>query len=277
MNKRKLTVTLLGLCALILGVFALKNVFTRPGTIVLLTGTSSAGKSALFNAFLQGYGTTYQAFNFDDYEVVASQKVGRLFNDQELIALSDTFFQEICDASQQGKNSLVDISVAIPANPDDLRYAGHPAFMYGVVKQAVKILVYCPLDIIEQRVAARRATGKPEEQREAYAAFRQFPNFYKLQESDNEMVVDTVATETIKQVLQRVVDDIIRRLPPEERAEEVGIETFRKEFIKRFALDDDKKIVLVPIHPWDLVINSSVHTPTENAQIIAEYMNMHVK
>src|SRR3990167_4838001 len=104
--------------------------------------------------------------------------------------------------------------------------------------KVVKILVYCPLDVIIEHVEKRNLSSDQQEHRLLNQAFTQFAQIYKLQDSDNEMVVDRISSARIKMALDKAkeeVDLIIEKLPKEdmEKVSELGKE-FYQNFIKQF-------------------------------------------
>src|SRR5690349_10483748 len=54
--------------------FAALPLLAAPGTIVLLNGTSSAGKSSLAEAMVQQSKTKYEVISFDDFRASSEQK-----------------------------------------------------------------------------------------------------------------------------------------------------------------------------------------------------------
>lgn len=181
------------------------------------------------------------------------------------------FFQHVHDVAIKSKNVIVD-TVFDYANFYDIFFD----MMHD--QQIVKVLVYLPLEVIAQRVEARNKSGKKEEERSVFQAVAQFPAFYKVQESNTEPIVDVIQSNGTKQLLKKVLDTdyhtfIQGDLPLDKITElKTEFDAFYQAFVERFKLDTLKEIVLAPKKSWDLIVNTSIHSPTESAHIIAEYL-----
>lgn len=232
------------------------------GTAIILTGTSSSGKSSVYRELQhQLTPAEYRFFNQDDFEDSEVARKGTSLSPEERKLIDRQFFQAITETLALGKNAVVDAVLQIPANPYDPKYANHPA--RPLLKHAITVLFYCPLDEVIERTKVRNRSTIAAEQREAYFAFRQFLGFYKLQETAGEQVVDVLATAPLKKVLHDTIEDLLTRLPPEEASEAPSIQQFEHKFIQHYQLDARTEITIVPVYHYDLVINTSLHTTQE--------------
>ena len=142
-------------------------------------------------------------------------------------------------------------------------------------KKVVKILVYCPLDVLVDRVAERNRSGNASEIRALSIPFEQFMSIYKLQESSDEIVVDRIATNRIKyalHVVEQEMSQLMLKDGVKQEDIEKNIQQFVKPFVEQFKLDRLEEIVLVSKQPRDLMVNTGIHSPKEIAQIISEYL-----
>ena|GEM_PF-1744863 len=267
---RRWQIILLTLCALLFGVFVVKNILGKPGTIVLLNGTSAAGKTSIICALQKICGDAYVAMLGDDFVETYSIKHPKpesMSNDAYQVQVLSALCTHVKQLALEGKNVLVELVQF------DENYEHYCSILE--CEKVVKILVYCPLDIMVDRLAERNKMA--EHKVDLLTPLQLFTAICKLQESAHESVIDRIKTSRMNYALQAATQEINRFI------KEAGVDAsfeedpFYKDFIKRFALDDDKEITLVPIHPWDLVVNSGVHTPQENAQIIAEYLKLHAR
>jgi hypothetical protein len=266
MNNKKVVIALLALSALMLGVLAVRTFCRKPGAIVLLNGTSAVGKTSIVRELQKIYGDSYIALlgdEFLDTYSVTYPKPESMSDDAYQVQILSALCTRAKQLSLEGKNVFIEL-VQFDENYD------HYCSILECEK-VVKILVYCPLDIVVDRLAERNKTT--DRTVELLTPLQLFTAIYKLQEFDSELIVDRIQTTRMKYALQAAAQEINMLM------QEAGVQAsfeqdpFYKDFIKRFRLDDNKEVTLVPIRHWNLVVNSGTHTPEENAQWIAEYLN----
>lgn len=252
----------------------------KRGAVVLLNGTSTSGKSALVNELQREFGKAYEIVELDRYmgqlqeEHPLSESEQKSMKPEEMEKRVGQFlhytYSHAKELSQQGKHVLVD---TVQFNEE---YERNCAALD--CKNAVKILVYCPFDIVVDRVAKRTKEGSP---RTLNLVLNQFLHAYKIRESDDELFVDCIETRRFKAKLALVKEEV-ERLPKEMGLKtEEEIQKFRKErlrglddFVKHFKLDSCKTIELTTRQqaPWDLVVNTGALTPAEAAQTVAAFV-----
>ncbi len=235
------------------------------GLIVLFNGTSSAGKSAIINELQGIYGPAYGVVALDDFQVAYQKEHPISASEREVMKampieklrllfrkIHEAMYSHVKQLALQGKNVFVD---TVDFDDDYDRYCA----ILGSEK-VIKILVYCPLDVIVDRVQKRALEGSP---RSLNLVWSQFPAIYKLQESDNDVIVDRIATSRIKAKLPLVREEA--KLTPDEAVSE-------SDFVKQFKLDTRDEIVLAPKHQWDLIVNTGIHSPEEVAQEVVSFL-----
>jgi predicted kinase len=266
--------------------------------IILITGTSSAGKSSVIYELKKLYANRHRIIKFDDFDSQEAKrqkaivwgwnqkgdfkaflKERRLHtssipsefspydaNKELHNAVYESFFKYAKEISLQGAPLIVDTTFEHTGQRDLFE-----KMMQG--STIINVLLYCPLDIIEQRVQARNAAGKPEEQRHALQALLQFPAFYKLKETDDEPVVDTISSKQLQETAQRIIKDYIK-LQGKEISKELkyDLDEFYKHFVAHFKLGKSKEIILTSQGLYDLVLNSSTMTSQDIAKSIAVYL-----
>ena len=286
----------------------------KPYNVILIAGTSSAGKSSIITELEKLVGNGYRVIKIDDFntgKILEKKAKAWGWNDktQTLNDFMDAYVlnktgsymgvetelssgplhdihKEIFDATYkaffeyanqeaQKGNIIIDTVFDFADNYDQF------SKIMGDNK-IIKVLVYCPLDIIEERVEKRNLSGKPEEQRTAFQAFIQFPAIYKLQESPNDPIVDRLSSGRMLGSVKKAVDDFIKQL--EERKIENdstaaksqvalgNIRQFYADFVQRFKLNELNEIMIVPIHHYDLIMNSATQQATANAREIMNYL-----
>ena len=244
---------------------SLKQKKPEPGLVVLFNGTSSAGKSAIVNELQGIYGPDWSVVVLDDFQVAYQKEHPISASEREAMKampieklrllfrkIHEAMYYHVKQLALQGKNVFVD---TVEFDDDYDHYCSILGF-----EKVVKILVYCPLDVIVDRVQKRALEGSP---RSLNLVWGQFPAIYKLQESDNDVVVDRIATSRISTKLPLVREEA--KLIPDEAVSE-------SDFVKQFGLDTLDEIVLVPKHQWDLIVNTGIHSPEEVAQEVVGFL-----
>lgn len=240
------------------------SINNQVGTIVLLNGTSSAGKSSVIKELQKIYGDTFRSANIDEFEVSYLADPEHEFGE----AMFVIFYEHIKKLAMAGKNVLVD-TVGY-----DHHYEKFNIILgYGRV---IKILVYCPIDILVDRVEERNKSGASEEKRNLQQAVSDFPVILKLQESADEVVVDRISSSRIMYALQVAKKELegIKKDFPQEVIDQM--ESFYKKFEQYYGLDKEHEVVFVPRHSWDLIVNTGINSPSEVAKTIARYLTRYI-
>lgn len=264
----------------------------KPGKIILLNGTSSSGKSTLLNELKKLYPSA-KIFKVDDFfpsdlikkanelgwnqelgsdpwtflHVYLANKTGRPFFDtelrKELFTNIPIFYHYAQQAAMQGHDVFIDTVLE-----RESEYEQFASFFKN--NKVIKILVYCPLDILLQRVQMRNKAGIPEETRTAFLSFEQFPAIYKIQDDPNEPSVDQIQSSIIKVSLYMAIQELIDNHISV--AYFPKLEEFKYNFIWQFKLDQQEELTLVAKHRYDLILNSKLNTAQENAKLIKQYI-----
>lgn len=260
------------------------------GTVILLNGTSSSGKTTIINE-LEKYGGMYKILSYDTFvrtfdplyikthpeqikeweelekvsavDKKAKQKLDKLTEKYNRKCFDD-FYALIKDEALKDKNIVVDTIV------DDAEF-GKLSRILGTIK-VINVLLYCPLDIALSRVKQRNLTGIKEEQRDVFQPIGQYELIYKPQENISEKVVDTISSKDLKQLLRTAIDEYLKTLPEKLKNQAVEIaeslEGHYKGFVRHFKLDELGEIAIVPIRPYDLILHC-----TKNPQVLAQELS----
>jgi len=297
----------------ILGIIAFKTYqHQKQHEVILIAGTSSAGKSSIINELTKLIGKNYQVIKIDDFNTQAAleqkvkswgwdpkkstlddfmahyvmtktgmslemglpSKVGQAIQKETFDAMHIAFFKHVKLAAKKS-NIIIDTVFDTTNNFDQFSTIMHS-------NKIIKVLVYCPLDLIQERVERRNLSGKPEEQRSMFQAFTQFAAIYKLQESSHEQIVDTISSECMLIPLKKAIDDLIKQLEQTQPKNDIAraklkgdiesVRQFYMNFIHQFKLNTLKEIVIVPMHHYDLIVNSGTREPIKNAHEIFNYI-----
>ncbi len=280
-SVQQVVIIMLGItiCALLV-LFFRSHYMSQTGTLLLLNGTSSSGKSAILNSFQKKH-PEFKVFKIDDWfpdemmqkatelgwqknsgtnpwiylATYVEQQTGKPNFDTETRAY---LFNEITPmyaaakkALQAGQNVVID--TVFEYDPEYQKFAD---FFTGF--NCIKVLVYCPLDVLLERVQARNSSGVQAEMRSAFQSFEQFPAMYKLQEHADEVVVDTVLAASIKDALRAAIQELIDNKIPDKYLPR--LQAFEQHFIEQFKLDR-RDLTLVAQHQYDLILDSGKHAP----------------
>jgi chloramphenicol 3-O-phosphotransferase len=261
------------------------------GRIILLNGTSSTGKSAILSEFKK-LCPDYIAFNVDDWFTTATirmatergwhadmqmhpwQYLRDYVNEKSAHAHFDIevrehlftgirdYYYTMQEILRQGKNVILDTVLEY-----EREYTNFDACFQQF--NCVRVLVYCPVDVVLERIKIRNSSGVREEQRLKFQLFESFSAIYRLQEHPDEPVVDTIATDTMKTALQQAMQELMMlNIPP---AYDARLHAFEETFIQQFKLNELSQINLVARHSYDLILNSAHSSAEELAEQISHY------
>jgi uridine kinase len=213
----KLIIILLSLLALGLPVGYFKLYHKKPvaGTVIILYGTSSSGKTSIINELKKIYGNTYQIVNIDSFlsthnppeekEIKAESPEEKDLRMSRL--LIDMFYGFVREKALKGQNVLVD---TVPVLDIDVEYVQVLQVLKGL--KVVKVLLYCPLDRTLAHVEKRNLGGVKEEHRDPTTPIPQYAQLYKVQELDSEKVIDKIVSEDFKQMVKSAADASMKSL-----------------------------------------------------------------
>jgi lysyl-tRNA synthetase class I len=133
--------------------------------------------------------------------------------------------------------------------------------------KVIKILIYCPLEVLYESVNLRNKLNIENENKLAFHFFGQLAVLYKLHKNDNDPIIEIVESKKIKDALIKASEDFLLSC---QNAKEYKkkIDNFNKSFIKKFNLDKERQIVLSPAEKYNLIIDSSNSTALEIANQI---------
>ncbi len=231
---------------------AQKRSSNKPGTIILLNGTSSAGKTTLVKELHKIY-DTFEVAHIDEYTRTHQCCIfGQNY---------DGFYKEIHETALAGQNILVDTIFY------HKKYAAYDALLKKE-RKLIKILVYCPLDCLLAHVQKRNRSGDSLEYRNVNKAFYAYCCLYKIANSKKDIVIDTMHSAQVKAVLEQALDLIshwsANRIKLQQKT--------HKKIIKQFKLNMTDNNAITPKHAWDLIVNTAIDTPENIARTIAQFI-----
>ncbi len=253
-----------------------------PGTVIILTGTSSVGKTSLIKE-LKPLLNSYEVVDIDSFTTSyltahpmpeqpenSDEKTKKELGQHYAKQLSEGFYTFIRNKALQGHNVLVD---TVPMLESDLEYEIISQSLKNI--KTISLLLYCPLDITMARVEKRNLTGIPEEHREVILPIAQYQLLYKPQESEAEQIIDTISSKSIKQLLKLAINSFMKALPEELKANinqtTKQLENSYEEFVQQFKLNQLEKVTIVSKKPYDLVLYCK-NTPQKLAKEVLQFL-----
>lgn len=244
----------------------IKQPAPQSGATIVLNGTSSAGKSDLANELQMLYGNKCRIIKLDDFEafyviknpIIAFTGPKIYFTPERQEKRWHDFYTYAKQLASSGYHVFID---TVRYDEDYEKYSD-----WIGNNLVYKVLVYCPLDTIIERVAQRSKNKL--ERRTVAQAIEQFCEIYRLQESATEPIVDHVQTNR----MQTALDVATKEMSEMKRVSSEYIATFDKDFTEQFKLKTLKEITLTTKHPWDLIVNSGNHSAHDLALIVYDYL-----
>jgi chloramphenicol 3-O-phosphotransferase len=234
---------------------------TQPGVIILLNGTSSAGKSCIIQELEQIYDQKFQVASVDTFilKLAADAGVDLALHKDEFFAHMDwnnlyaNFYTYTKKLSGAGQNLII----------DTVLYEAHYETYDKILgTNVIKILVYCPLDKILDHITQRNQSDDVKEHRNIRQAFEQFLSLYTMQSSPDDTIIDLTNTKQMLHTLHEV----------QHQSTEKDYQKLMQKFSQQFNLDDSHKIILAQKYPWDLIVNTGIDSSQIAAQKISHFL-----
>ena len=259
------------------------------GTVILLNGTSSAGKSAL-TAALQKIGD-YEKVNIDedcsdpandaimayikektgiettidDYDKVwqSLEEKGTFTKKDEayLRAKIGTIFirmlEKVRTLAASGKNVIFDMLI-----DDTLNFQ----YCYEKLKNVpvVFVLAYCPFTTLASRVEKRISEADP---RLFANIFTQFSNMYKAAQPGDTPILDALTRDDVKKHSEAAKKDVL-----EDPKNFGSFDEFVTKILRNLSLDENETIQVTPRLKYDVIVNTGINSPQQCAEQITTFI-----
>lgn len=236
-----------------------KRASAKPSTIILLNGTSSAGKTSLVQA-LQPLLPDFEIAGIDDYSRTHHCNGFTSWRFYK-------FYHFVSGKAAQGQNMLVD-TVLYHRN-----YKIYDAILQSDNVRLIKILVYCPLQALIAHVVARNCSASALDHRSINQAFAAFHELYQPRTNTNHRKpsppsLDTTSTEQVRTLTRHAL-----AITPAGSKAHQRLKKTNGKLVQQFrGQKKSEAIAIVPQHPWDLIINSSLANPEELAAQIEQFL-----
>ncbi len=239
-------------------VFAHLQKSNKAGMIILLNGTSSAGKTTLTQALNAIY---------ENYEVAHIDNYTRRHNQGSFKTKCHGFYTEIKDVALAGQNIIV----------DTVLYHDHYAAYDDLLTnrdqknkpiKLIKILVYCSIDSIVDHVRKRNELSNSLDHRTVHQALIGFLSLYTIKNAKHSTMIDTIDSLQAKIALKKAMSTI----HPQAHKYLKRLAKINQKVMHQFNLNKVNKVTIYPQHSWDLIVNTSNQTPEQLAQQIADFI-----
>lgn len=256
----------------------------KQSTIILLNGTSGAGKTSVAQALQALFKDSAGQASCEQtiMQVVFEQAQAHGFNLSKLQANLSVFQQWVTshwdqatinkmmeEASKrftqqvqtllQTKQYIIIDEAALNQNEIELYEKYGPIF---------KVLLYCPITILPYHILAHNR-AVPEDQKSLSIALSQFTSLYYPESLDYHTLAGCITLEDINRTF---MTRDIRVFPHMSLGEiDVTMKTLLSIFKAHFSLNSDD-IYLAPRLPHNLILNSGISSPEECARLIASQL-----
>ncbi len=253
------------LTALGIGVFVYKHFSKKPqGHVIVLDGTSTAGKSSIIKYLLPMLGNSYEKVAIDDFVTPVFLEQGKQQRSekeflQRIHEVSGGMYNKIRKLISEGKNVLVDTVISGLEGEKDREHFFEK--LNGL--KVFLVLVYCPLNVLAERINKRNEKAlkenKPKDTRSRSVALV-FDDMYKAQQSDNEVILGQLSRKDIELAYSNPKNEL------GETAE--AFKQIKQNLISHFKLENKKVVNITSQLVYDCVVDTSKNNPEECAQQI---------
>lgn len=253
--------------------FSYENIFSSQaielGQIILLNGTSSAGKSSIAKELKNICGPSLKIVSIDEYarDIFGAKYDKKMWED---------FYIHNKNLSKAGYTVVID---TLKFEDDYEKYC-------SILSTNIrKILIYCPLANIAEHIEQRNQSKNKRDHRSLIEAYYQFLNLYGPKKSNSDTFVDSTNNVQMYNTLQEIITNIeVKRNCMRTKSSSTDLDLMQK-FIEKFNLNENHthtdnetdQLILTQEHSWDLVINTNDDSANTAAQKIIDFMNIYDK
>lgn len=266
LNSNYAIVIILSSISWVVGASTARASIIKPGTIILLNGTSSAGKSSIVKELQNIYEHSFSVASIDGF--IRERSIDWSNDKIDWDDLWIQFYTHIKSISDSGKIILIDTVCY------EKEYEKYNAILGS---QLIKILVYCPLDIIINHVEKRNNLGDTDEHRSLYQACKQFLSLYSAQNLSENFIIDQIDSTRIMYVLDKVKEETNKWSQEKKDGDETDYQKtyteIYQEFEEKFHLHEVDTINLIQIYSWDFTVTAGTNSSAITAQEIALFID----
>ena len=233
----------------------------REGVVIILNGTSCAGKSTLSKKLQSVLGKSSHIISSDDLE---EEKKSALLKEQEYISAEqndqidrEAIKQALSCAKKEAKNGkTIIVDAFIP-------HEGYLQVLSGEKK--IMVLVYAPLPELLLRDRQRREVIERDAKKQDGAlgyVLSSFLTLYKLAEKEDGKKIGTIKRSELEQFRDEISTQV----------EYSFVEASQRKIIAKFFTTGQKSVAIEPCFKHDYVVNISDQNDEESILFIKQYL-----
>jgi chloramphenicol 3-O-phosphotransferase len=239
-----------------------------PGTVVVLNGTTRAGKTSIVKHLATGLGPSYQLVAIDDFHTQVFQDKKKLkFSEDEFLARIAQANKAMYDRARvlalEGKNVIVDTILSGHEGETEVRRTleelrGLNVFM---------VLAYCPLPALAEQIKKCNAAAQLNNNlcniRSRSIALR-LDDIYRVRKSHDDVVLGVLSPKDVE-----VAYDAAQREWYEDAA---AFAQVKSNLLSRFGLNRLDIVEVVPHLNYDCIVDTSQHSSEQCSNQICEML-----
>jgi pimeloyl-ACP methyl ester carboxylesterase/chloramphenicol 3-O-phosphotransferase len=238
---------------------------SHTGQVIVFDGASSAGKSSIIKNLMPMLDSTYEYIAVDDF-------VSAVFLEQQKLNLpekeflnrvnqqTDIMYDKIKLLISHGKNVILDTVLSGLEGEKSIKEQLDKLKIFSTIK----ILVYCPLPVLLDRIKQRNERAhienKPEDERSIGTAINQFGHIYKKITDAKESSLCTISRKYIELACETCKREFAKNLS--------RFDQFKEWLFSQLGTQDENEVMLTTRLKYDCVVDTSKNTPEECANKI---------
>lgn len=255
------------------------------GIVIVLNGTSSAGKTSLAQALQEQLERMHKRIAIAGWDACCYEAAFALLREKGLpidpVPTEQEFFaqipgqelgekaeklllEKIKTSAQSNEYTIIDIVLSTSGEYHD--------FTSKIADSTIKhIIVYADPFHLRKHIEQRNAASDRFEHRPLFMPFGQFFSIY--QPSDNNLGIDTLDTARLLELLEALQQlgekELFSKMSDDERTR---ILEGKEQVIKLYRLHEQPTIAIKPVYAYDMMVNTGVLSPAEAAQDIVKLL-----
>lgn len=250
---------------------AKENKKIKSGLLILIDGTSSAGKTSICNVLKPKLLDSVEHVTMDEFiNQVFEQFKKNQFHESDLLDKCNyqvsLMYNHIKNLTNQDKTVICETTITCL---EDCKGASK---WFNILKNITGflILIYCPFGVLVERVKARNkkalAENNPENTRLINVVLNQFSVMFKANENNKEPIIDCLNKEDCEFAFNLLRDEFT--------GDNKKLENFKIEIYKKLNLLDNSKIYISPRFAYDYIIDTAKNCPDVSADKIKNFLDL---
>lgn len=245
--------------------FSITFIFSA-GKLIIIDGVSSSGKTTIIDKLSPILDKNYETIALDDYvtKLFVERFEHKLSQDEFTKKISEQkqkMYDDIHEKIGRGKNIILDTVLIGFNGTEDLK----ETLEHLRDLQVIQILIYCPLDLLIERIEFRNKkaidNNNRSDFRPSYLVFR-FDEMFKKLERD-EVFIGKVFYKDIEHAYQVATKDTLD-------LEKLNL--LKQNLIDHLQIESQSFANISSKIHYDYVLDTSLHDPIEGAKMIYDFI-----